>query len=147
MVDTFAIGALAARLPSALARDYGNSHLLRAVTDHSSAGALTCTTTCREGQWLWLTLRDEARMFSDLERMLGQMARALSGCTPVTFVHSDCLASGRRLFERVMREECVHRMPHPLHTDCGVPPWPGISRADGSDPIRAATAFTAPPPP
>ena len=135
VADTFAIGALAARLPSALARGYGNSHILRAVTDHSPTGVLTCTTTCREGQWLWFTVRDEAHIFSDLERMLGQMARALSGCTPVAIFHSDCLARGRRLFQRVTKEELVHRMQHPFLTDSGVPPWLGIYGAGEYAPL------------
>lgn len=124
--DTIPIGALAERLPDDLAEEYGNPHILRVVTHHSEDGELIYATTCTEGTPLWLTVRDEELIFNDMDRMLERMVALRPGQTPVAVFHADCLARGRRLFDRVMKEELVHRMQQPLASDGVVPPWLGM---------------------
>lgn len=124
--DTIPIGALAEALPAALAQEYGNDHILRVVTHHSEQGEIIYATACQEGQDLWLTVRDEERIFNDMERMLGCMHRRASGRKPVAVFHADCLARGRRLFTRVMKEELVHLMQEPFSENGAVPPWLGM---------------------
>lgn len=124
--DTIPIGALAEALPATMAAEYGNDHILRVVTHHSADGALIYATACPEGSDLWLTVRDEARIFSDMERMLKAMASRQPGRQPVAVFHADCLARGRRLFSRVMKEELVHLMQEPFSDAGAVPPWLGM---------------------
>jgi hypothetical protein len=124
--DTIPIGALAEALPPALAAEYGNDHLLRVVTHHTDDGNLVYATDIRPGTRLWLTVRDEDRIFADMERMLGVMRRHRAGQHPVAVFQADCLARGRRLFNRVIKEELVHRMQQPFANDGAVPPWFGM---------------------
>ncbi len=124
--DTIPIGALAEALPAALAAEYGNDHILRVVTHHSEQGEIIYATACAEGTDLWLTVRDEERIFSDMERMLQAMDSRQPGRTPVAVFHADCLARGRRLFTRVMKEELVHLMQEPFTHEGAVPPWLGM---------------------
>ncbi|MFM2079917.1 MAG: hypothetical protein RLZZ219_599 [Cyanobacteriota bacterium] len=124
--DTIPIGALAEGLSDDLAAEYGNDHILRVVTHHSDDGALIYATACPEGSDLWLTVRDEERIFSDMDRMLRCMADRQPARRPVAVFHADCLARGRRLFTRVMKEELVHRMQEPFSSDGAVPPWLGM---------------------
>lgn len=125
--DSIPVGALAERLPDALAAEYGNDHILRVVTKRDPAsGAMYYATTCPAGTPLWLTVRDEPRIFSDMDRMMGQLAARAKGAKPVAVFHADCLARGRFLFNRVMKEELVSRMQFPLSTSGVVPPWLGM---------------------
>lgn len=124
--DTGPIGALAERLSPELARVYGNDHILRAVTHHDPDGALHYATTCRAGTRLWLTVRDEERIFQDLERLLTDLQLQAGGRKPVAVFHSDCAARGRLLFNRVMKEELIQRLQHPFCTDGVPPPWLGM---------------------
>ncbi|MFN8621202.1 MAG: FIST N-terminal domain-containing protein [Chloroflexota bacterium] len=125
--DTIPIGALAEELPPALAEEYGNRHILRVVTHHTEDGAIVYATDCAEGTRLWLTERDEARIFADIDRMLGAMTARGPGGPPVAVFQADCLARGRRLFNRVMKEELVHRIQQPFTDAAGeVPPWFGM---------------------
>lgn len=126
LADTIPIGALAEELPAAEAAEYGNPHILRVVTQHGAQGELVYATTCREGTRLWLTDRDEARIFGDMDRMMTSMVARSAGRTPVAVFQADCLARGRRLFDRVMKEELVQRMQAPLAGPGGVPPWFGV---------------------
>ncbi len=124
--DTIPIGALAEKLPPDLAAEYGNEHILRVVTKRDEDGTMHYATTCPEGTQLWLTVRDEDRIFDDMDRMMTQMVAQADGREVVAVFHADCLARGRFLFNRVMKEELVGRMQYPLSEDGEVPPWLGI---------------------
>ena len=125
--DSIPIGALAEELPQALAAEYGNAHILRVVTRRDGeTGAMYYATRCPEGTRLWLTVRDEPRIFADMDRMVTQLVERADGRKPVAVFHADCLARGRFLFNRVMKEELVSRMQYPLSTDGVVPPWLGM---------------------
>ena len=124
--DTIPIGALAEKLSPELAAEYGNEHILRVVTKRDDDGTMHYATTCPEGTQLWLTVRDEDRIFDDMDRMMTQMVAAANGREVVAVFHADCLARGRFLFNRVMKEELVGRMQYPLSDDGVVPPWLGI---------------------
>ena len=124
--DTIPIGALAERLTPELAKEYGNDHILRVVTHHTAEGELVYATDGVPGTDLWLTVRDEERIFDDMDRMLQVMLARRPGQQPIAVFQADCLARGRRLFNRVMKEELVHRMQQPFATDGLVPPWFGM---------------------
>lgn len=124
--DTIPIGALAEALPKAIAAEYGNDHILRVVTHHTDAGEIVYATEASKGAKLWLTERDEERIFNDMDRMMRTMTARRPGQCPVAVFQADCLARGRRLFNRVMKEELVHRMQQPFAHDGQVPPWFGM---------------------
>jgi hypothetical protein len=124
--DTIPIGALAEALSPELAAEYGNDHILRVVTHHSDQGEIFYATDGSEGRDLWLTVRDEERIFSDMDRMLKSMVKRHTERKPVAVFHADCLARGRRLFSRVMKEELVHVMQEPFSEAGAVPPWLGM---------------------
>lgn len=123
--DTIPVGALAEKLSPELAAEYGNEHLLRVVTRRED-NVMHYATTCPEGTRLWLTKRDESRIFSDLDCMLQTMVSRAKGRKPVAVFHADCLARGRYMFNRVLKEELVNRMQFPLSTDGVCPPWLGM---------------------
>jgi hypothetical protein len=124
--DTIPIGALAEALPKAVAAECGNDHILRVVTHHTEAGEIVYATEAPMGAKLWLTDRDEERICNDMDRMMQAMTARRPGQGPVAVFQADCLARGRRLFNRVMKEELVHRMQRPFAQDGHVPPWFGM---------------------
>ncbi len=119
------IGALAERLNPEDAQAYGNDCLLRAVFRRDPDGTLYYPALCPEGTRLWLTVRDEERIFSDLDRMLSVMVRNANGRKPIAVFHADCGARGRLLFNHVLKEELIHRLQHPFSDDGSPPPWLG----------------------
>lgn len=124
--DTIPIGALAEELPPDEAAEYGNDHILRVVTKRDADGTMHYATTIPEGTQLWLTVRDEDRIFSDMDRMMGNIVGQIGGREVAAVFHADCLARGRFLFNRVMKEELVGRMQYPLTHAGEVPPWFGM---------------------
>jgi len=124
--DTIPIGALGEELPDHLKEDYGNDHILRAVTKRTADGVMYYTTECPEGTRLWLTVREERLIFSELNKMMQWISERGGERTPVAVFHADCLARGRYLFAKVMKDELVHCMQHPLSKNGEVPPWLGI---------------------
>lgn len=123
--DTIPIGALAEALPPNLAKEYGNGHILRVVTSREG-NTMHYATSITEGTQLWLTTRDEEKIFSEMDRMVLDMQARANGRKPVAVFHADCLARGRFLFNRVLKEELVSRMQTPFYNNGTCPPWLGM---------------------
>lgn len=105
--DTIPPRAVGLKLSAELAAEYGDTHLLLAVTRLS------------------LMRRDEARIFANLATMMAQIAARTGGRTPVAVFHTDCGARGRLMLDRVSKDEIVANMQRPLFGDaCG--PWLGM---------------------
>ena len=124
--DTIPIGALAEELPDELRQEYGSDHILRVVTHRSEDGALLYATDCPVGTKLWLTIRDEDRIYSELDRAVNLISIQSGQRSPVAVFHADCVARGRFMFSRIMKDELVYSMQHPFLDDGEVPPWLGI---------------------
>lgn len=124
--DTIPIGALAERLEEPLADEYGNPHILRVVTSRDEAGSMMYATTIHEGTPLWLTVRDEERIFADMDRMTSRIVNQARGAHPEAVFHADCLARGRHMFNKILKEELVSRMQAPFAAAGEIPPWIGM---------------------
>lgn len=125
--ETIPIGALAEKLPDDIAEEYGNSHILRVVTKFDKdTGAIYYATTIEEGTEVWLTTRDEDLIFSEQERSLKFLTDSMKGKKPVAVFQTDCLARGRFLFNRVVKDEIIGMMQQALLSDGEIPPWLGM---------------------
>jgi hypothetical protein len=123
--DSIPIGALGEKLSPELAKEYGNNHILRVVTKHDGSD-MYYATECSVGTELWLTTRDEELIFSEMDRMVTDIGNRAVGATPVAVFHADCLARGRFLFNRIIKEELVGKMQFPFYTNGECPPWLGM---------------------
>ena len=123
--DSIPIGALAEKLSPQLAEEYGNKHILKVVTKHKDDTILYAT-TIKEGTQLWLTTRDEDLIFKEMDRMVQVMKDKIENKKLVAVFHADCLARGKFLFNRILKEELVNRMQFPFSTDGVCPPWLGM---------------------
>lgn len=123
--DSIPIGALGEKLSPALAEEYGNEHILRVVTKHEGEH-MYYATNCKEGTELWLTTRDEELIFREMDRIVKEMNKRADGKIPVAVFHADCLARGRFLFDRIIKEELVSRMQYPFYVNGECPPWLGM---------------------
>jgi len=123
--DTIPIGALGEPLSEELSNEYGNDLLLRVVTKHDGE-AMYYATTVENGTHLWLTKRDEDLIFSEMNRIVGDLKSRIGNGEVVAVFHADCLARGRFLFNRVIKEELVGSMQHPFYNQGECPPWLGM---------------------
>lgn len=123
--DSIPIGALGEKLSPELAKEYGNNHILRVVTKHEGDD-MYYATNCPIGTELWLTTRDEELIFREMDRIVNVMNQRANGKKPVAVFHADCLARGRFLFDRIIKEELVNRMQYPFYTNGECPPWLGM---------------------
>ncbi|MEY4593822.1 MAG: hypothetical protein RIQ47_232 [Bacteroidota bacterium] len=123
--DSIPVGALGEELSPELAEEYGNKHILRVVTKHEG-NDMHYATVCPEGTKLWLTVRDEALIFNEMKRMVDTMKSRSEGKQAVAVFHADCLARGRFLLDKIMKEELVSIMQHPFYVNGECPPWLGM---------------------
>lgn len=124
--NTIPIGALAAALPDAVAEEYGNSHILRAALKFEADGTTYYPTTCPVGTTLYLTMRDEELIFSEQKRVLEHLKSIIKDRRPVAVFQTDCLARGRLLFNRIIKDELITMLHSELSGNGDVPPWFGM---------------------
>jgi hypothetical protein len=123
--ESIPIGAIAEELSPSQAKEYGNKHILRVVTKHEGS-AIYYPVSCEEGTKIWLCKRDEELIFSEMEKMVNKMMDRAQGKKPIAVFHADCLARGRYLFNRVIKEELVSKMQFPFYENGTCPPWLGM---------------------
>ncbi len=123
--DSIPIGALGEKLSPELAKEYGNEHLLRVVTKHEGS-TMHYATTIEVGTELWLTKRDEELIFSEMDRIVEELRKRIGEKEIVAVFHADCLARGRFLFNRIIKEELVSKMQNPFFVNGECPPWLGM---------------------
>lgn len=123
--DSIPIGALGEKLSPDEAREYGNSHILRVVTKREGQD-MHYATDISAGTELWLTTRDEELIFREMDRMVADMKARIKGAEVVAVFHADCLARGRFLFNRIIKDELVSKMQYPFFVNGECPPWLGM---------------------
>jgi len=125
--DTIPVGALAEKLPDDLVEEYGNTHILRVITKYDADGSIYYPVSCEEGLQVWLTNRDEELIFAEQRRSLEYMQEQMGDKKPVAIFQTDCLARGRFLFNRVVKDELIAMMQTYLEDKQGeVPAWLGM---------------------
>lgn len=125
--DAIPVGALAEKLPDDLAEEYGNRHILRVLTKYDPDGTVYYPVTAPEGLQVWLTSRDEDLIFSEQRRSLEWICARMNGRKPVAVFQTDCLARGRFLFNKVVKDEIIAMMHSFLNDESGqTPPWLGM---------------------
>jgi hypothetical protein len=112
-------------LPEELHDEYGNTHTLSNAFEKGDDGSLLFPQVCPPGTKICLAVRDEERMFADLDKMVAQLIERCQGRTPYAVFHADCAARGRWSLNRVLKDEIVQRMQYPLIQDQNVP-WLGL---------------------
>jgi hypothetical protein len=122
--DTIPVGAIAEELPPEMAKEYGNSHILRVITKHDDE-TLLYAATVTEGTKLWLTTRDEELIFSEQLKCLNAMTAVIGNGKPVAVFQTDCLARGRFLFNRIVKDEIIAMMQSAFSGNGEIPPWLG----------------------
>lgn len=61
-----------------------------------------------------------------MDRMVECIKKRIGGRQTIAVFHADCLARGRFLFDRIIKEELVSRMQYPFYSDDQCPPWLGM---------------------
>ncbi len=123
--DTIPIGALGEKLEKDLSSEYGNDLILRVVTKHEGSD-MYYATTISEGTELYLTKRDEDLIFNEMDRIVDNLQSRIGNSEVIAVFHADCLARGRFLFNRVIKEELVANMQYPFYHNGKCPPWIGM---------------------
>ncbi len=95
---------------------------------------------CEEGTKVVLMQRDEQLIFDGVDRMIDRMDKEFAGRKPVAVFHADCMARGRLMFDRVLKDEIIAKMQYPISGD-GEVPWLGVYGYSEYAPLRGKNRF------
>jgi 2,4-dienoyl-CoA reductase-like NADH-dependent reductase (Old Yellow Enzyme family) len=123
-MEVLVFAPLATELPADLHEEYGSPFLVNAIIPVAD-GSLYSIRPIPEGTKLWLTRRNEDNILDGVDRMMIQILERCQGRKPVAVFHADCVARGRMLFNRIMKNEIVSSLQYPLCKDENIP-WLGM---------------------
>lgn len=95
---------------------------------------------CDEGTKVVLMQRDEQLIFDGVDRMVERMDKALDGRKPVAVFHADCMARGRLMFDRVLKDEIIAKLQYPVSGD-DIVPWLGVYGYSEYAPLSGKNRF------
>jgi len=122
------LAQFAEKLPDPLHEEYGSKHIIRGLFFGKEEDGRLLTPypgICQKGKELWLTRRDEGGIFKGVDRLLKQIIEGIGDRKPLAVFHADCLLRGRLSLNKVLKDEIINRIQHPLRKDKDVP-WVGL---------------------
>ena len=140
LADVIPVGAAAIKLESKIAEEYNDSHILRVVTKKEDDGSFYLPVDCKEGTEIWLTMRDEVKIFKNLDTMIDRLISMYNNEEPVAVFHTDCGARGRLMLNRVLKDEIVRKMQFPIFNNKSVP-WLGMYGFGEFTPLAGKNIF------
>ena len=124
--EAFPLWAQAVPLPEEIAAlTKTNHHAIFGGPLGTDDGSRVVGVSVAEGSPLWMTLRDEDRIFDGADRIAKNIVDRSGGRTPVAVFHADCQMRGRYSFNRILKGELIDRIQFPLCGDDTVP-WLGF---------------------
>jgi hypothetical protein len=120
---------------------YDNPQVLRAIFEVSDDNqSFTWPTTCPQGSKVVLMQRDEDLIFNGVDRMTTRMNETFNGRKPVAVFHADCMARGRLTFDRVLKDEIMAKIQHPICEGEEIP-WLGVYGYSEYAPVAGRNEF------
>jgi len=141
LTDILAFAPLGRELPKELHEEYGSAYIMfgtMPVPDKS----LRCLVEMPENNRLWLMRRNESRIHDGVERLMVQILDRCQGRKPVAVFHADCAARGKLLFNRIIKEEIIGQLQHPLCKEEKIP-WLGIYGGSEYTPLAGRNTIHA----
>jgi hypothetical protein len=124
-IDIIPIAGFAKELPLEIQEEYGSKYILfvsaRAFEDNS----FETYRSCQKGEKIWLTKRNEKKMFEGVDWMIKRILDTLEGKKTVAVFHADCALRGRLSLNRILKDEIINRIQNPLCKGEDIP-WLGL---------------------
>jgi hypothetical protein len=124
-MDILAIAGFAKELPEELQEEFGSKYILFTIMGKNDDGSILIPVTCQEGMKIWLTRRDEKKMFEGVDWMVKKICDRLDGRKPLAVFHADCALRGNWSLNRILKDEIINHLQAPLFGGGSIP-WLGL---------------------
>jgi hypothetical protein len=124
-IEALIIAGFAKELPEELQEEYGSKYILFGIMGKNEDNSIIIPNTSEEGMKIWLTKRDEKKMFDGVDQLVQWILESLNGKKPLAVFHADCVMRGRFSLNRILKDEIINRMQVPLCKGEKIP-WLGL---------------------
>jgi hypothetical protein len=124
-IEALIIAGFAKELPEELQEEYGSKYILFGIMGKNEDNSIGIPNTCKEGMKIWLTKRDEKKMFDGVDQLVQWILASLNGKKPLAVFHADCVMRGRFSLNRILKDEIINRLQVPLCKGEKIP-WLGL---------------------
>jgi hypothetical protein len=124
-LEIVAIACFAKELPEELQEEYGSKYLLFTIMGKNEDNSIITNITCPAGMKIWLTRRNEEKMFNGVDLMVKKILDTLQENKATAVFHADCVLRGKASLNRILKDELINHLQFPI---CGGEnvPWLGL---------------------
>ncbi len=119
------IAGIGEALPFDLHESYDNQYILRLIVKVDDDLSFYMPVDVPTGKKLWLTQRNEEKIFNGLNRMVDRLVERVSHKEIAAVFHTDCAARGQALLQKKEKDEMIERMQGPFLNKKSIP-WLGM---------------------
>lgn len=106
--------------------EYGSNNRVVAGLIPDTEGNINSLIPLKTGTKLWLTRRNEEKIFQGIDWVIESVNHKLNGKIPVAVFHADCQARGRYFLNRFMEGQIIKKIQSPIIKDDNTLPWLGM---------------------
>ena len=127
-IEVTPIAGFAWELPEKYQEEYASKYLLFVSMTNNDDDSFNAAITCKDGMNIWLTRRDEKKMFEGVDLIVKIILDELKGKKPLAVFHADCVLRGKLSLTRILKDEIISRMQTPIFGGDNIP-WLGMYSA------------------
>jgi len=127
-MEVLILTAFARMIPEELAEEYKSKHILFGIVGNNEDNSILVPVACHEGLKIWLTKRDEKKMFEGVDQLGKRILDSLGGAKPVAVFHADCVLRGKLSLNKILKDEIINHMQVPI-SGGEIIPWLGLYSA------------------
>ena len=124
-IEALVIAGFAKKLPEEFQEEYDSKYILFGIMGKHEDNSIITVNTCKESTKIWLTKRDEKKMFDGVDKLVQMILESLNGKKPVAVFHADCVLRGRFSLNRILKDELINRIQSPICKGENIP-WLGL---------------------
>ena len=125
LAETLPVALLAKELPSDLWEEYGSKYIIFGPGYKNEDKSMTNPYNILDGTKIWLTRRNEKKMFDGVDWMVNNILYKLNGKKPLAVFHADCALRGKFSLSRILKDELINHLQYPICKGENIP-WIGM---------------------
>jgi small ligand-binding sensory domain FIST len=124
-LEIFPFASIVKEIPEIFREEYDSKYIVAAAPIPDSDGSIYTTVLSPVGTKLWLTKRNEQKIFDGVDQMVTRILKQIGTRKPVAVLHADCTTRGKFSFDRIVKDKIIGKLQTPLCKGEKIP-WAGI---------------------
>lgn len=133
-LEIFPFSSIVKEIREEFQEEYDSRYIVTAAPIPDKDGSIYTTDPAPSGTKLFLTKRNEQKIFEGADQMVTRVLKKIGNRKVVAVFHSDCTTRGKLSFDRILKDKIIGILQKPIIKGENIP-WTGIYAAGQIAPL------------